>query len=158
MMPLFEKVSIAIKEAKEKKQQEQEKKALALKELRSKSIPVIQSLVEKYEANITWLDTDAYVYVVENEKERGIYIPYGTPETTIDIKLDNLINNFKSATKHKLRSVLEKGADIATRIEEGYQNQDRDIQALEPKTKIHGFWNNPPSLSDLDTSLNKRRK
>lgn len=159
-MPLLERISTTIKEANERKQQEQEKKATTLKKLRSESMPIIQSLIDKYEVNVTWLDTDAYIFVVENGKERGIYIPYGTPKTTIDIKLDKLVNNFGSATKHKLRTVLEKGADIATRIEEGYRNQDKDIQALEPKrTKTQrNFWDNPPSLSDLDTSLNKKRR
>ena len=138
-----------------------EASAIALKEKRATSIPVIKNILGNYPStSVKFFDTDAYIFVIENEKERGIYIPYGTTETQIDLKLDKFINNFESASKHKTRGAISKSADLFLKIGEGYDHLNEDMESLEPKqskNKVKGFWENPPTMKDLDTSLSKRR-
>jgi hypothetical protein len=95
---------------------------------------------------VKFLDTDAYVYVIENEKERGIYIPYGKDdETELDLKIDNFVHDYGSALKHKSKGLLGKGADVFLKIGEGYDNLNDDMRKAEPKQK-GGFWEKSPKI------------
>jgi hypothetical protein len=107
-----------IDEAKAQSLVKEEQRALSLREKRNASIPVIKVFVGKYGANLRPLDTDAYVFVEEDGKERGIYIPYGTSETQIDIRIEKLVHNFESAAKHKTGRKVASGMDRILRAAE----------------------------------------
>jgi len=115
------------------------KRALALKELRDKVIPMFQELIDKYKADVKYLDTDAYVFVVENGRERGIYIPYTTDEIHLDLKLDTFVHDYTSASKHKMRAKLEQSLD-----------------GLDNNKKKGGFWEGNIDIKSFNTSLNRR--
>jgi|WetSurMetagenome_2_1015567.scaffolds.fasta_scaffold295530_2 hypothetical protein len=152
-MSFLDKLSETLRTSQEKERLEKQKKAIALRELRDASIPIINIYVEKYNVMVKFLDTDAYIYVIENEKERGIYIPYGKDdETELDLKIDNFVHNFESASKHKAKGLLGKSADIFLKIGDGYNTVDDEVKNLEPKQKGGGFWNNTPTIKDLKTS------
>jgi hypothetical protein len=125
---------------KKQKEDQELKRALALKELREKAIPMFQELIDKYHADVKYLDTDAYVFVVENGRERGTYIPYTTDEIHLDLKLDTFVHDYTSASKHKMRARLEQGLD-----------------SVDGKTKSSGFMNVDLDLKNFNTSLNRRR-
>jgi hypothetical protein len=117
-MGLLNNILDRIDEAKAQSLVKEEQKAIRLRELRNASIPVIKVFVGKYGASARWLDTDAYVFVEEDGKERGIYIPYGTSETQLDIRIDKLVNNFESAAKHKTSRKVASGMDRILRAAE----------------------------------------
>lgn len=124
---------------KKQKDEQELKRALALKELRDKVIPMFQELIDKYHAEVKYLDTDAYVFVVENGRERGIYIPYTTDEIHLDLKLDTFVHDYTSASKHKIRAKLEQSLD----------NFDNN-------KKKGGFWEGDINIKSFDTSLKRK--
>lgn len=126
-----------------KQREEQElKRALELKALREKAIPMFQKLIDKYQAQVQYLDTDAYVFVVMKDgQERGIYIPYTTDEIHLDLKLDTFVHNYTSASRHKMHARLEHGLD--------------SIDSNNKKSS--GFWSADLDIKNFNTSLNRRR-
>lgn len=114
-----------IDEAKAQSLVKEEQKAIRSRELRNASVPVIKVFVGKYGASARWLDTDAYVFVEEDGKERGIYIPYGTSETQIDIRIEKLVHNFESAAKHKSGKKVASGMDRILRAAEELESGQR---------------------------------
>jgi hypothetical protein len=121
---------------KKQKEDRELKRALELKALRNKVIPMFRKVIEKYDAEVKFLDTDAYVFV----GERGIYIPYTTDEIHLDLKLDNFIHDYASASKHKMRARLEQSLD-------GLEGGEK---------KSGGFLNADLDLKNFNTSLNRR--
>lgn len=138
-MGLIDRLSYTLDTVKKQKEEQDLKRALELKELRDEVIPTFQRLIDKYHAQVKYLDTDAYVFVVEDGKERGTYIPYTTSEIQLDLKLDTFVNNYTSASKHKLGRKLEQGLD-----------------GIEGNKKSTGFWNVDIDIKSFDTSLNRR--
>ena len=126
-MGLLNDIFNRVDEAKAEGIAREERNALSLREKRNASIPVIKAFVEKYGASARWLDTDAYVFVVDDGKERGIYIPYGTSETQLDIRIEKLVNNFESAAKHKTGRKVATGMDRILRAAEELENGQRRI-------------------------------
>lgn len=124
-MGLFNDIFNRIDEAKAASLVKEEQEAIRLRELRNTSIPVIKIFVGKYGASARWLDTDAYVFVEEDGKERGIYIPYGTSETQLDIRIEKLVNNFESAAKHKTSKKVATGMDRILRAAEELESGQR---------------------------------
>lgn len=116
-----------IDEAKAQSLIKEEQYALNLRELRNQSIPVIKVFADKYGASARWLDTDAYVFVEDNGKERGIYIPYGTSEVQIDIRIEKLVNNFESAAKHKSSKKVASGMERILRAAEELESGQRRL-------------------------------
>ena len=140
-MGLIDRLSYTLDTVKKQKDEQELKRALALKELRDEKIPMFQRLLDKYHgAQVKYLDTDAYVFVVENGKERGTYIPYTTDEIHLDLKLDTFVHDYTSASKHKIRAKLEQSLD----------NFDNN-------KKKGGFWELDVDIISFDTSLNRRR-
>ncbi|MFA6258254.1 MAG: hypothetical protein WCX79_00980 [Candidatus Paceibacterota bacterium] len=121
-------------EVKKQREKQELKRALELKALRDRVIPMFRKVIEKYDAEVKFLDTDAYVSV----GGRGIYIPYTTDEIHLDLKLDNFVHDYGSASKHKMRAKLEQSLD-------GLDNK-----------KSGGFWNADVDIKSFDTSLNRR--
>jgi hypothetical protein len=117
-MDFLNNIFTRIDEAKAQNLIKEEQKALRLRELRNASIPIIKVFVRKYGALVRFMDTDAYVYVDDEGKERGIYIPYGTSETQLDIRIEKLANNFESAAKHKSGKKVASGMDRILRAAE----------------------------------------
>jgi len=145
-MSIFGKLAETLRSSQEKERLNKQQSAIKLKEVRDASIPIINIYVEKYKAMVKFLDTDAYVYVIENEKERGIYIPYGKDdEAELDLKIDNFVHDFGSASKHKAKGLLGKSADIFLKIGDGYDNLDQDVKNAEPKQK-GGFFDKTPVM------------
>jgi hypothetical protein len=138
-MGLIDRLSYTLDTVKKQKEEQDLKRALELKALRDKVIPIFQRLIDKYHAQVKYLDTDAYVFVIENGRERGTYIPYTTDETHLDLKLDTFVNDYTSASKHRLGRKLEQGLD-----------------SVDGKTKSTGFWNVDIDIKSFDTSLNRR--
>lgn len=138
-MGLLDRISYTMDTVKKQRDEQELKRALALKELREKAIPMFQRLIDKYKAEVKYLDTDAYVFVVENGKERGTYIPYTTDEIHLDIKLDTFVHDYTSASKHKMRARLEQSLD-----------------GLEDNKKKGGFWEGNINIKSFDTSLKRR--
>jgi hypothetical protein len=124
-MGLLNDICSRIDEAKAAALVKEEHRALSLRERRNASIPVIKGFLEKYGASARWLDTDAYVFVVDEGKERGIYIPYGTSETQLDIRIEKLVNNFESAAKHKTSRKVASGMDRILRAAEELESGQR---------------------------------
>ena len=146
-MSIFSKISETLRSSQEKDRLNKQQKAIALKELRDVAIPIINIYVEKYGAQVKFLDTEAYVYIIENEKERGIYISYGKDdETELDLKIDNFVHDFGSAQKHKAKGLLGKSADVFLKIGEGYDHLDQDVKSAEPKQKGGGFFDKSPVM------------
>jgi len=139
-MGLLDRISYTVETVKKQRDDQELKRALALKELRDKVIPMFQRLIDKYKAEVKYLDTDAYVFVVENGKERGIYIPYTTDEIHLDLKLDTFVHDYTSASKHKMRAKLEQSLD---RLE----NDNK---------KKGGLFEGSLDLKNFDTSLKRR--
>jgi len=138
-MGLIDRLSYTLDTVKKQKEEQELKRALELKALREKAIPMFQRLLDKYHgAQVKYLDTDAYVFVVEDGKERGIYIPYTTDEIHLDLKLDTFVHNYTSASKHKMRAKLEQGLNSVDKKSGG------------------GFWNADIDIKSFDTSLNRR--
>lgn len=125
IMGFLNNIITKIDEAKAQQAIKDEQRAIALRELRNASIPIIKVFAGKYGASARWLDTDAYVYVIENGKERGIYIPYGTSETQIDLRIEKLVNNFESASKHKSSKKVASGLDKILRAAEEMEHGGR---------------------------------
>jgi hypothetical protein len=126
-------------EVKKQREKQELKRALELKALREKAIPMFQRLLNKYHgAQVKYLDTDAYVFVVEDGRERGTYIPYTTDEIHLDLELDTFVHNYTSASKHKMRAKLEQGLDSVDNKKSG------------------GFWSADIDIKNFDTSLNRR--
>jgi hypothetical protein len=117
-MGILNNIFARIDEAKAATLIKEEQRALRLRELRNASIPIIKVFVRKYGAVVRFMDTDAYVYVDDEGKERGIYIPYGTSETQLDIRIEKLVNNFESAAKHKSGKKVASGMDRILRAAE----------------------------------------
>lgn len=138
-MGLLDRISYTMETVKKQNEEKELKRALALKELRDRTIPMFQKLIDKYHAQVKYLDTDAYVFVVEDGKERGIYIPYTTDEMHLDLKLDTFVHDYTSASKHKMRTKLERGLD----------NFDNN-------RKKGAFWEGDIDLKSFDTSLKRR--
>ncbi len=138
-MGLLDRLSYTLDTVKKQKEEQELKRALALKELRDKVIPMFQELIDKYHADVKYLDTDAYVFVVENGRERGIYIPYTTDEIHLDLKLDTFVHDYTSASKHKMRAKLEQSLD-----------------GLDNNKKKGGFWEGNIDIKSFDTSLKRR--
>jgi len=146
-MSIFGKLAETLRSSQEKDRLDKQQKAIALKELRDAAIPIINVYVEKYNAQVKFLDTDAYIYLIEDGKERGIYISYGKDdETELDLKIDNFVHDFGSAQKHKAQNLLGKGADMFLKIGDGYNNLDQDIKCAEPKQKSGGFFDKTPVM------------
>lgn len=124
-MGLLNNIFTRIDEAKAQSLVKEERRALSLREKRNASIPVIKVFVGKHGASARWLDTDAYVFVEEDGKERGIYIPYGTSETQLDIRIEKLVNNFESAAKHKSSKKVASGMDRILRAAEELESGQR---------------------------------
>jgi len=122
---------------KKQKEDRELKRALELKALREEKIPMFKKLISKYDAEVKFLDTDAYVSV----GERGIYIPYNIDEIHLDLKLDNFVHDYTSSSKHKMRARLE-------------QSLDR-LEGEEKKSG--GFWSADLDIKSYNTSLNRRR-
>ena len=114
-----------IDDAKAQNLVKEEQRAISLRERRNASIPVIKVFVGKYGALVRFMDTDAYVYVNEDGKERGIYIPYGTSETQLDIRIDKLVNNFESASAHKKGVKINRGLNRILRAAEELESGQR---------------------------------
>ena len=138
-MGLLDRISYTMETVKKQRDDQELKRALALKELRDKVIPMFQELIDKYKADVKYLDTDAYVFVVENGRERGIYIPYTTDEIHLDLKLDTFVHDYTSASKHKMRAKLEQSLD-----------------GLDNNKKKGGFWEGNIDIKSFNTSLNRR--
>lgn len=138
-MGLLDRISYTMETVKKQKDDQELKRALALKELRDKVIPMFQKLIDKYHAEVKYLDTDAYVFVVENGRERGIYIPYTTDEIHLDLKLDTFVHDYTSSSKHKMRARLEQG-----------------LNNIDSNTKKGGFLERDIDLKSFDTSLKRR--
>jgi hypothetical protein len=124
-MGLLNDICSRIDEAKAASLIKEEQRALSLRERRNASIPVIKGFVNKYGASARWLDTDAYVFVMDDGKERGIYIPYGTSETQLDIRIEKLVNNFESASKHKTGRKVASGMERILRAAEELESGQR---------------------------------
>jgi len=122
---------------KKQKEDRELKRALELKALRDKVIPMFQKLINKYHAEVKYLDTDAYVTI----DGRGIYIPYTTDEIHLDLKLDTFVHDYTSASKHKMHARLEQSLD-------GLEGGEK---------KSGGFMNVDLDLKNFNTSLNRRR-
>jgi hypothetical protein len=122
---LLNNIFTRIDEVKQQQAIADEQRALSLRERRNASIPVIKTFVKKYGASAKFMDTDAYVFVEDEGKERGIYIPYGTSETQLDIKVDKLVNNFESAAKHKSGRKVASGMDRILRAAEELESGKR---------------------------------
>ena len=135
-MGLLDRISYTMDTVKKQKEDRELKRALELKALREEKIPMFQKLVDKYHAEVKYLDTDAYVFV----GERGIYIPYNIDEIHLDLKLDAFVHDYTSASKHKMRARLEQSLDG---LEGG-------------KKKSGGFWEGDIDLKSFDTSLSRR--
>jgi hypothetical protein len=125
---------------KKQKDEQELKRALELKTLREQALPIFQRLINKYHAEVKFLDTDAYVFVIENGHERGTYIPYTTDEIHLDLKLDTFVHDYTSASKHKMRAKLEQSLD-----------------GLDSGSKKGGFWEGDINLKSFDMSSNRRR-
>ena len=138
-MGLLDRISYTMETVKKQRDEQELMRALALKELRDKVIPMFQELIDKYHAEVKYLDTDAYVFVVENGRERGIYIPYTTDEIHLDLKLDTFVHDYTSASKHKMRAKLEQSLD-----------------GLDNNKKKGGFWEGNIDIKSFDTSLKRR--
>jgi hypothetical protein len=138
-MGLLDRISYTMETVKKQRDEQELKRALALKKLRDKVIPMFQKLIDKYHAEVKYLDTDAYVFVVENGRERGIYIPYTTDEIHLDLKLDTFVHDYTSASKHKMRAKLEQSLD-----------------GLDNNKKKGGFWEGNIDIKSFNTSLNRR--
>lgn len=138
-MGLLDRISYTMETVKKQRDEQELMRALALKELRDKVIPMFQKLIDKYHAEVKYLDTDAYVFVVENGRERGIYIPYTTDEIHLDLKLDTFVHDYTSASKHKMRAKLEQSLD-----------------GLDNNKKKGGFWEGDIDIKSFNTSLNRR--
>ena len=138
-MGLLDRLSYTLDTVKKQKDEQELKRALALKELRDGVIPTFQKLIDKYHARVKYLDTDAYVFVVEDGKERGTYIPYTTDEIHLDLKLDTFVHDYTSASRHKMRAKLEQSLD-----------------GLDNNKKKRGFWEGDIDIKSFDTSLNRR--
>jgi hypothetical protein len=140
-MGLLDRISYTMDAVKKQKEDRELKRALELKALREKAIPMFQRLLEKYHgAQVKYLDTDAYVFVVEDGKERGTYIPYAISEIQLDLKLDTFVHNYTSASRHKMHARLEHGLD--------------SIDSNNKKSS--GFWSADLDIKSFDTSLNRR--
>jgi hypothetical protein len=126
-MSILNNIFARIDEAKAATLIKEEQKALRLRELRNANIPIIKVFVRKYGALVRFMDTDAYVFVEEDGKERGIYIPYGTSETQIDIRIEKLVNNFESAAKHKSGKKVASGMDRILRAAEELESGQRRL-------------------------------
>jgi len=124
-MGLLNNIFNRIDEVKQQSLAKEEQSAISLRERRNQSIPVLKVFVGKYGASARWLDTDAYVFVVDDGKERGIYIPYGTSETQLDIRIEKLVNNFESAAKHKTGRKVATGMDRILRAAEELESGQR---------------------------------
>jgi hypothetical protein len=138
-MGLLDRISYTVETVKKQRDDQELKRALALKELRDKVIPMFQELVDKYHAQVKYLDTDAYVFVVEDGQERGTYIPYTTDEIHLDLKLDTFVHNYTSASKHKMRARLEHGLD-----------------SVDNKKSGGGFWSADIDIKSYNTGLKRR--
>ena len=138
-MSLLDRISYTMETVKKQKEDRELKRALELKELRNKVIPSFQRLIDKYQAEVRYLDTDAYVFVMENGRERGTYIPYTISEIQLDLKLDTFVHNYTSASKHKMHRKLEQSLD-----------------GLDNNKKKGGFWEGDIDIRSFDTSLNRR--
>ena len=142
-MGLIDRLAYTAETIKKKREEQEIIKALKNKELRDASIPVINALVKKYNVDVKYLDTDAYIFVIEDGKERGTYIPYGTPEVKIDLLIDTFIHDYASASKHKMKRKISATMTSAANIgheEDGGNN----------------FWDANISLKSYNTSLNRR--
>jgi len=139
-MGLLNRLSYTLNTVKKQREEQELKRALALKELRDKAIPMFQRLLDKYHgAQVKYLDADAYVFVVENGRERGIYIPYTTDEIHLDLKLDTFIHDYTSASRHKMRAKLEQSLD-----------------SLDNNKKKGGFWEGDIDIKSFNTDLRRR--
>lgn len=139
-MGLIDRLSYTLDTVKKQKEDQELKRALALKELRNEKIPMFQRVLDKYHsAQVKYLDTDAYVFVEENGRERGIYIPYTTDEIHLDLKLDTFVHDYTSASGHKMRAKLKQSLD-------GLDNSKRK----------GGFWEGDIDIKSFDTSLKRR--
>ena len=140
-MGLLDRISYTMDTVKKQREEQELKRALELKALRDKAIPMFQKLIDKYQAQVQFLDTDAYVFVVMKDgQERGIYIPYTTDEIHLDLKLDTFVHNYTSASRHKMHARLEHGLD--------------SIDSNNKKSS--GFWSADLDIKSFDTSLNRR--
>ena len=139
-MGLIDRLSYTLDTVKKQKEEQELKRALALKELRNEKIPMFQRVLDKYHgAQVKYLDTDAYVFVIENGKERGTYIPYTTDEIHLDLKLDTFVHDYTSASRHKMRAKLEQSLD-----------------SLDNNKKKGGFWEGDIDIKSFDKSLKRR--
>ena len=140
-MGLLDRISYTMDTVKKQREEQELKRALELKALREKAIPMFQKLIDKYQAQVQYLDTDAYVFVVMKDgQERGTYIPYTTDELHLDLKLDTFVHNYTSASRHKMHARLEHGLD--------------SIDSNNKKSS--GFWSADLDIKSFDTSLNRR--
>ena len=139
-MGLLDRLSYTLDTVKKQKEEQELKRALALKELRNEKIPMFNRLLDKYHgAQVKYLDTDAYVFVIENGKERGIYIPYTTDEMHLDLKLDTFVHDYTSASRHKMRAKLEQSLD-----------------GIDNNKKRSGFWEGDIDIKSFNTDLRRR--
>ncbi len=134
-MGLLDRISYTMETIKVQREEAELKRALELKKLREEKIPMFQKLINKYNANVKYLDSEAYVTV----DGRGIYIPYNIDEIHLDLKLDVFVHDYTSASKHKMRTKLEQSLD-----------------GLDNNKKKGGFWEADVNIRSFDTSLNKR--
>ena len=140
-MGLLDRIAYTAETVKKQKEEKELNRALALKELRDKTIPIMDKLIKKYEANVKYLDSEAYVFVIEDEKERGIYIPYTNNATLLDLKLDTFVHDYGSVAKHKMKNTIMKSMNSIADSDGGSKN----------------FWDKDMSLKSFNTSLNKRK-
>jgi len=126
-MGLLDRISYTMSEVKKQHEEQELKRALELKALREEKIPMFQKLVDKYKANVKYLDTDAYITI----DGRSIYIPYTTDEIHLDLKLDNFVHDYTSSSKHKMRAKLEQsldGLEGGEKKSSGFMNVDLDLK------------------------------
>jgi hypothetical protein len=89
---------------------------LAVIKKRKKYLPIIQRLALKYNANVEALDTAAYVYKQEKNRQIGVHINYGEPEHTIERKLETKFT--KSARSSRIIKGVIEGAHTVKQLRE----------------------------------------
>ena len=89
---------------------------LAVIKKRKKYLPIIQRLALKYNANVEALDTAAYVYKQEKNRQIGVHINYGEPEHVIERKLETKFT--KSARSSRIIKGVIEGAHTVKQLRE----------------------------------------
>lgn len=97
-------------------ERKKEKAELAIISKRKKYLPIIQRIALKFNANVEALDTAAYVYKQEKNRQIGVHINYGEPEHVIERKLETKFT--KSARSSRVIKGIIEGAHTAKKLRE----------------------------------------